>query len=90
MIIRIKKKENPYVMLDKTFINDARLKLCDKGLMTYLLSKPDDWQVQVKDIVNQHPDGRDAVLGTIKRLKKLGYMEFIQGSKSTNDRGKNG
>ena len=50
---RIKKnKENPYVMLHKHFLTDKNLSWRDKGILAYLLSKPDDWIVRVEDIRN--------------------------------------
>lgn len=74
MIIRINKKDDPYVRLDKRFINDERLSLKAVGLMTHLLSKPDGWHVRPKEIANSHPDGIAGVRTGIKELRDCGYM----------------
>ena len=74
MIIRVKKKDEPYVLIRKYFINDKSLSLKAKGIMTYLLSKPDGWHVQVKDLINQNADGEKAIRSGIKELKDAGYM----------------
>ena len=74
MIIRVKKKDEPYVLIRKYFINDKSLSLKAKGIMTYLLSKPDGWHVQVTDLVNQNADGEKAIRSGIKELKDAGYM----------------
>jgi hypothetical protein len=72
-IIRIQKKRNNFVMLDKTFIEDSRLSWKSKGILMYLLSKPDQWKVIVRDIVNHSTDGERAVYSGLKELKKYGY-----------------
>ena len=52
-IIRvIKDKSNPYVMLNKTCLRDEKLSWKAKGLHSYLLSLPDDWQIYIEDLNN--------------------------------------
>ncbi len=46
----IKDKENPYVMLNKYFVYDGRLSLKAKGLMSYFLSRPDNWEFYSSEI----------------------------------------
>ncbi len=41
-IIRVKKCQNNFVMMDKTFLEDTRLSFKAKGILAYLLSKPDN------------------------------------------------
>ena len=74
-IIRIQKKQNNFVMLDKGFIDDVHLSFKAKGILTYLLSKPDNWKVIVKDLINHSADGKAAVYSGLKELKKYGYYE---------------
>lgn len=78
MIIRIQKKDNPYVMLDKGFLNDHRLTWKARGMLAYLLSKPDNWRVLVKDLIKRAPDGRDAVYTILKELQRYGYIHRQQ------------
>jgi hypothetical protein len=74
-IIRVKKdRNNPYLIMNKTGLNDKRLSLAAKGLLTYLLSKPDDWYIHTKDIIANNSNGRDAVYSAINELVKFGYM----------------
>jgi hypothetical protein len=78
-IIRVQKnKENPYVMLNKTFIEDERLSWKAKGLMTYFLSKPDDWKIMMCDLVKRSVDGRVSVASGINELIKYGYIRRYQ------------
>ena len=75
-IIRVQKdKNNPYVMLNKGFLNDERLSFKAKGILAYLLSKPDNWKVRVGDLVKHSPDGRTAVYSGLSELKEYGYLE---------------
>ncbi len=71
----VKNRNNPYVMLNKFFLSDNRLSLKAKGLLTYLLSKPDDWRVYEFEIVGSSKDSRDSVRTAIKELVDVGYIE---------------
>lgn len=76
MFIRISKdKNNPYVMVNKGWVNDSRLSYKAKGVMLYLLSKPDDWQVYSVDIEKHGTDGRDSIRSAIKELMEIGYVQ---------------
>ena len=74
--IRVRKdKNNPYVMLNKSFLNDRNLSFKAKGLLAYLLSKPDDWIVYEGELAKASADGRHSVRAAIKELIEFGYME---------------
>lgn len=77
-IIRTNKRENPYVMIDKFGLNDDRLSWKAKGLLAYLLSKPDDWQIYERELIKRSKDGRDAVRTGMRELEKYGYMSRRQ------------
>lgn len=70
-----KNKENPYVMLNKHFIYDAKLSLKAKGLMAYFLSRPDDWKFYQIEILQNCKDKKDSLLSTIKELQEHGYIK---------------
>jgi hypothetical protein len=72
-IIRIQKKRSNFVIIDKGFLEDARLSYKAKGILAYLLSKPDQWKVIVKDLMNHAKDGRDSIYAGLKELKAFGY-----------------
>jgi hypothetical protein len=73
--LRVRKAENPYVMLDKTSLNDSRLSFRAKGIHAYLISKPDDWEVRVKQLMKESPrEGRDAILSALQELEIYGYL----------------
>jgi len=73
MIIRIKKRENPYAQIDKRLLFDKGLSYKARGILAYLLAKPDDWSVHVLDLIENSPDGRESVQSGLKELKDRGY-----------------
>ena len=76
-IIRIKKHTSNFVLLDKTFLEDDRLSFKAKGILAYLLSKPDDWKVIVVHLVTQSKDGKASVYAGLKELKEYGYYTKV-------------
>lgn len=72
-VIRVQKRPNNFVMLDKTFLEDERLSFKAKGILAYLLSKPDNWKVIVGNLVKYSKDGKSAVYAGLKELKECGY-----------------
>ena len=75
-ILRIQKRENPYAQIDKAALEDNRLSWRARGILAYLLSKPDNWHIHVFDIVNHGPEGRDAVQHALKELEQFGYARL--------------
>lgn len=74
-IIRTQRdKDHPYIILNKTFANDRRLSWEARGMMTFFLSKPDDWQIWPKALIKESPAGRDAVYRILKELELAGYL----------------
>lgn len=75
-ITRIDKKEGNYTRISNDLINDSRLSLKEKGIMLHILSKPDNWILNVKEISNSNPDGEKSIYSGIKKLKELGYINL--------------
>ena len=78
-IFRIQKNaDNPFVMIDKRIFTDQKLSYRAKGILGYLLSRPDNWVVNMVDVANQSTEGRDAVVTAVNELMKHGYVERIE------------
>ena len=74
-ICRVQKdKNNPYVMINKGFLENRNLSWKAKGLLAYFLSKPDDWKVILEHVYKQSPDGEKAVRSGFNELKKENYL----------------
>ena len=53
MIIRAQRRET-FTVVNNTAINDNRLSFRAKGVLVYILSKPDNWRVSES---GHHPNG---------------------------------
>lgn len=74
MLIRTaKNKDHPYVMLNKSFLEDPHLSFRAKGLLAFCMSKYDDWEFTISHLATVSTEGREAVSAGIKELIKQGY-----------------
>ena len=77
-IIRVSKKANgKFAQVDNRYLQSPLLSLKAKGLLTYLLSKPDNWNIRLSELQKNNADGRDAIRSTFKELEKYGYMKRV-------------
>jgi len=76
-VVHVKKRENSYVQIDKRVFEDPRLSWRSKGIMGYLLSKPNGWKVNVVDIWGKGKEGRNAVQDCMSELAVFGYAELV-------------
>lgn len=67
-------KRDRYTTLDNALLNDERLSFKARGLLAWLLSKPNDWTVNSEFIATVGPDGRDAIRTGLKELEAAGYI----------------
>ena len=77
-IIRGPRPEGNFYILDKKISEDKRLSWASRGLLIYLLGKPNHWQVSVQALVNDtkastKPTGRDATWSLLRELIDAGY-----------------
>ena len=77
----VKNKDNPYVMIDRRPVDNPALSFKAKGILTYLLSRPDGWEVSVADLIKHGAEGEAAVRSGLKELKDAGHMEYKQSRK---------
>ncbi|MCB2300434.1 helix-turn-helix domain-containing protein [Clostridium tagluense] len=71
--IRVQKNKD-YSVISNVGLNDSSLSFKAKGILAYLLSKPDDWTCQVQDLSKNATDGRDSVYAGLKELRGNGYL----------------
>ena len=73
-VYRIRKRDPGYTQVCNDIINETGLSWKAKGILIYLLSKPDGWTVRENDIVKHSADGLKATKAGIKELINRGYM----------------
>ena len=78
-IIRtVKNAENPFVMIDRRIFENDGLSLKAKGLLGYLLSRPDNWAICMADLVKRTKDGKASVRSAIEELENCSYVTKVQ------------
>jgi hypothetical protein len=78
-IIRVSKnKKNPYFLMNNIGINDKRLSFKSKGLLAYLISKPDNWYINYHDLTSSSLNGIKSVRSAVKELISSGYITLAQ------------
>lgn len=67
-----------YTVLANHLLQNSSLSWQARGLLVYLLSLPDQWQIRLAHLVKQSPAGKKAIYTIIKELIEAGYMIRIQ------------
>lgn len=68
-------KNKDYTVMSNAHLHDKRLSLKAVGLLSIVLSLPDDWHYTVKGLVGSVKDGERAVNGALSELKQCGYLQ---------------
>lgn len=84
-VFRVYKESGNFVTVHKSFIHDENLSWKAKGILLYLLSRPDDWQIYETELVRHSTDGLSGLKTGIKELEKVGY---IQRTRKRDDKGR--
>lgn len=79
MIVRAPRPESNFYILDKKISENVSLSWAARGLLVYLLGKPDHWQVSPAALVlataeSAKPTGRDGVYALLGELRDQGYL----------------
>ena len=74
MIFRTNKITN-YTKIDNRYLEDKSISLKAKGLLTLMLSLPDNWKFNVNGLCLLCKESKNAVNSAIKELKDNKYLE---------------
>ena len=79
-IIRGPRPESNWYALDKRVSEDERLSWAARGLLIFLLGKPDAWKVSVEHLRKQTQGarittGRDGIYALLTELQTVGYIQ---------------
>jgi DnaD/phage-associated family protein len=69
---------NPYVIIDKRPFEKPYMSWKAKGLLGYLLSRPDDWTVRLGDLVKRSTDKMHATRQALRELVMVGHMRQVE------------
>lgn len=84
-VFRVHKTDN-YTVLSNYHLKDQELSLQAKGLLSVMLSLPDDWNYSINGLAAICKEGTKAIKSTLNELKEHGYLVV---KKTVPERGSN-
>jgi hypothetical protein len=72
-IVRVRRHEHNFTIIDNTPLHDPRLSFAATGLLAYLLSKPDGWCIRIGQLTTAKTNGRRAITTALNELLATGY-----------------
>ncbi len=82
-VFRVEKNTN-YTVMSNHHLKNKNLSLKAKGLLSQMLSLPDDWDFTLNGLAYINKEGKDAIRVALQELEKEGY---IVRSRARNDKG---
>jgi hypothetical protein len=73
-----KNRKNNFTQISNTLLEDSRLSWRAKGLLCYMLSRPDNWKINRTDLYRRATEGRDAMQNALNELKEFNYLHVYQ------------
>ncbi len=78
-------KTRDYTVMSNYHLRDKRLSLKAKGLLSQMLSLPEDWDYTLTGLSYINRESKDAVRSAVNELERCGYIERRQ---TTDERGR--
>lgn len=71
-------KSRDYTVMSNRHLRDKNLSLKAKGLLSVVLSLPDDWDYSVSGLCAVCGEGETAVKSALRELKQNGYLNIVK------------
>lgn len=78
MIVRAARPHLNYSVVHNEIIEDKTVSFKARGLLIYLLSKPDHWRTTMAHLASVSPEGIHAVRTGMTELQRAGYIKRIK------------
>ena len=75
MIIRTDKQNGGFTQVDNRYVRDKNLSLSAKGLLTYMLSQPNDWYFSAQKLEEETNTKRARLETILNELEEKGYLK---------------
>ena len=82
-VFRVERTHN-YTVMSNYHLRDKSLSLKAKGLLSQMLSLPEDWDYTLAGLARINAEGRDAIRAAVRELERAGY---IRRSRVRDDKG---
>ena len=67
-------RSNQFAQINRALLQNSALSWEARGVLSYLLSKPEDWEVRFTDLVKQGPGESDRMRRILRELERAGHM----------------
>jgi hypothetical protein len=84
-VIVKEKHMTEYFQMNNAPVQDPGLSWSAKGLLAYLLSLPETWEVHLTDLFRRSVNGKDRTMSAMNELIKAGHVVKIQGPNKRRD-----
>lgn len=78
-VFRVEKNKD-YTVMSNHHLKNTELSLRAKGLLSQILSLPENWDYTIAGLAAINKEGKDAVRAAVQELEKAGYIERRQTS----------
>lgn len=76
-VFRVERTQN-YTVMSNYHLRDRRLSLKAKGLLSLMLSLPEDWDYTLAGLARISLEGKDAIRAAVVELEQAGYVQRRQ------------
>ena len=73
-VFRVQKTKD-FTVMSNHHLKNKDLSLRSKGLLSFMLSLPEDWDYSLKGLATLNKEGIDAIRSAINELEAFGYIE---------------
>ena len=73
-VFRVNKTSN-YTVISNTHFKEKEMSLKAKGLLSLMLSLPEEWDYSINGLATLSKDGKDSVMNTLTELEQFGYLK---------------
>ena len=78
MIVRGPRPEHSFTVIQNRIIEDRTISYKARGLLVFILSKPDHWRTNMKHLAAQSSEGYYSVQSGMAELERAGYIQRIK------------
>ncbi|EIJ71936.1 hypothetical protein HMPREF1049_0113 [Fusobacterium necrophorum subsp. funduliforme ATCC 51357] len=77
-IVKIVKRDCPYVTIDKQGIDDSTLSWEATGLLTYLIGRPSNWKINITHLSSVKTNGERSTRRALLELREHNYCHYFE------------
>ena len=81
-IIKVLKRENPYIQIDKIGVDDSNLSWEATGLLTYLIGRSHNWKINIAHLASVKKNKETSTRNALLELRKAKYCHYFEVRKS--------